>query len=43
MADMELFRTRDEILSEAYERHGEDIAYQDDTMRIKEHQEEDLP
>ena len=43
MAEVELFRTREEILSEAYERHGEDIAYQDDAMRIKEHHEEDLP
>jgi uncharacterized protein (DUF488 family) len=39
MAELELFRTHEEILSEAYERHGEDIAYQDDSKRLVEGQE----
>jgi uncharacterized protein (DUF488 family) len=39
MPELELFRTREEILSEAYERHGENIAYQDDSMRLAEGQE----
>lgn len=38
MVELELFRTRDEILSEAYERHGENIAYEDDSKRLAEGQ-----
>jgi hypothetical protein len=38
MAELELFRTREEILSEAYERHGENIAYEDDSKRLAESQ-----
>ena len=36
--ELELFRTREEILCEAYERHGEKIAYEDDSKRLAEGQ-----
>jgi len=38
VVELELFRTREEILSEAYERHGENIAYEDDSKRLAEGQ-----
>lgn len=42
MPEMELFRSREEILTEAYNRQGENIAYQDESMRLKESQEDGL-
>lgn len=42
MPEMELFRSHKEILTEAYNRQGENIAYQDESMRLKENQEEGL-
>jgi uncharacterized protein (DUF488 family) len=41
MVELELFRTREEILSDAYERHGENIAYEDDSRHLPEGQGEE--
>lgn len=42
MPAMDLFRSSDEILIEAYTRHGQHIAYEDESMAQKEFQEGSL-